>query len=63
MSEKVLLEKLNALVKKHGQTSTGNMLGYDGSFIKRVLLGERPMPDGLVTALGYEKVVKYRKTK
>lgn len=63
MDIKQLLEKLNEIVKRHGQTQAGNMLGYDGSFIKRVLKGEKPMPDGLVDALGYEKIVKYRKVK
>lgn len=63
MDIKQLLEKLNELVQRHGQTQAGNMLGYDGSFIKRVLKGEKPIPDGLVESLGYEKIVKYRKVK
>lgn len=63
MDIKDLLEKLNAIMEKYGPTQAGNLLGYDGSFLQRVIAGKRPMPDGLIEALGYEKIVKYRKIK
>lgn len=63
MEHEKLIEKLKAFMDKQGSIRAANMLGYDASFLRKVADGVKPMPDGLVTALGYEKVVKYRRVK
>lgn len=50
-------------VKKDGLRPVARSLEFSPSFLNQVLRRISPLSDNLARALGYEKIVKYRKVK
>lgn len=63
MEHENLIKQLATMMDKYGSVQAGNMLGYDASFLRKVADGRKPLTDGIIKALGYEKIVKYRRVK
>lgn len=63
MDEKKLIEKLSEMMTKYGSIQAGNILGYDPSFLRKVIDGRKSITEGIVKALGYETVTTYKRIK
>lgn len=61
MNEPII--ELRKRLSAHSYRAVAKDLGFSPGYLNQVEKGLRPASDGLVRALGYEKIVVYRKLK
>lgn len=57
------LKTLRAKVAASTQSAVARELGVSRQYIQQVIDSERPLSDGLLERLGYERVTTYRRRK
>ena len=63
MTDSIIIKRLLALVEKYGsQKAAAEHLGVSPQYLHDILAGLREPGPKILSALGYERVIRYQKT-